>query len=259
MTYNLLYVNGDSFAAGHNLANKHLFPESDYFKAEFTKHNGAHSSLVRKIESYISKSKIPIEEIVEKEKQLSFAALVGKKIGIEYLNSARRGSGIQEICYSTLLDLEQLRKTRDISKTFVIVFLTSMFRNIIPDNLDGRNFSTILPGHRDYKNKSVKNYIEYFYTTADNDFHALSAWSALSALEKYFQDHNINYAFFDSYMYSESIIENNLDRNIFPTANEIIDNWYGKEEKILLYCNHFNEKVHNDIADKVIEKYLNWK
>jgi hypothetical protein len=257
--FDFLYVNGDSFSSGHNLANKYLYPKSSIFKQEFCYEDSRTEKFIKKAEKIIEKNRLDYSTIITAEKSAAFASKVAKKTGIDFLNSSNRGSSLQEICFSTILDFERLKKQRNIKNCFAVIMLTSITRNIIPVENSATNncFASILPSSpKNTNSQEIKKISDYFYRTASQEYHELSAIIALNGLKNYFYENDINFAFFDSFMYSESILETELDRTNFITPDEVIKNWYNSDEKILLFCGHFNEKVHEDIADIIIKKYL---
>lgn len=257
--YNFLYVNGDSFSAGHNLANRYLYPKLKIFKEEFSFEDYIKENILKKAEKIIRKNGLDLQEVIKNEKSYTFPSKVYHKIGMDFMNSSRRGASLQEIAFSTILDFENLKKQRDVSNCFAIIFLTSIFRNIMPvdNSFTDDDFTSILPSSlKNTRERNERNYVKYFYEKASQQFHELSSICALNGLNNYFDSNNISYAFFDSFMYSESIENHVLNKSNFVIPDQVIKNWYETNEKILLYCGHFNEKVHEDIAEKIVTDYL---
>lgn len=272
MKYDLVYINGDSFSAGDGLyLKKTLDPRGDqkffheyskiYSKRDFIQKNLDIEFINSRKNEYIHRIK-NLKSYDDREKALSFSGKIKDRSGIEVINSSVRGSGLGEIAFSTIIDLEKLKRTYSVEKVFVFIMLTSVVRQIIPRTPNvsylHRDYSTILPNFK-WGSKNDLLMHDIIFSTASDTYLALNAFLSISGLLKYLEDNKFKYCLLDSDLYStglELLDKTDLKKDIFPKPDWNIFKDFTWDDKVFLGCGHFSEEMHDIIAQKLIKEYL---
>jgi hypothetical protein len=130
----LIYVNGDSFAAGTGLYDSELIHNYDFWISE-SKTANANANLNKFKLKYIEERHRSIDKYLDgshglysrKTKQLSWPNLLAIKLGVEVINESESSSSMSSILYRTLLDLTTLQMKGTVPD-HVIISLTSKER-----------------------------------------------------------------------------------------------------------------------------------
>ena len=128
----LLYVNGDSFAAGSGLCDAEYVDNFEYYLTAkdkryiYTDYIDHRSKCIENKRASAN-GDLFYSDLYAKERERSWSATLGKNIGAEVINSAEPGSSMEAILYRTLLDLIEMRK-KDTVPDLVIIHITDPAR-----------------------------------------------------------------------------------------------------------------------------------
>lgn len=135
-----IYVNGDSFPAGAELAD-HLLPGYPGLRPmqNFSMHPTWGDEKYKEIEKLSG----GIDYFNSIEKKLSWPGIINSSYGIDVINSAKSGASITGIAYRTCVDLLELY-ARGKSVSAVFIQLTSLERiEIFKNTPDNRHFGDL--------------------------------------------------------------------------------------------------------------------
>lgn len=260
MKYKFLYTNGDSYSAGAGLAYYKFFPEHpEVFRSvsrlDYIDNKDKNQHILQFIyNELIPKMKDSYFKLLESEKQCTFSRIVSNRLNLEEQNDSIHGASLGRIYHTTVTSVTELLKTRKSSEIFVVIMLTSPFRFLIPSNRSNQDIHINWNSNLNNEEKAIGS---YFFKHATDEYFLLTAKAYIDALKHFLESNNLNYVFFDSWLYSTAI--ENVDiklKNIMPVIDQPIMHRYKIEDPILFPCGHFNQQVHNDLADIIINDYL---
>lgn len=260
MKYKFLYTNGDSYSAGAGLAYYKFFTEHpETFRSvsrlDYLDNRNKNQDILQFIyNELIPKMKDSYFKLLEFEKQSTFSRIISNRLNLEEQNDSTHGASLGRIYHTTITSLTELLKTKDPSEIFVVIMLTTPFRFLIPSNHSNQDIHINWNSNLNNEEKAIGS---YFFKHATDEYFLLTAKAYIDALQHFLESNNLNYVFFDSWLYSTAI--ENVDiklKNIMPVFDRPIIDRYDLKDTILFPCGHFNQRVHDDLANLIINDYL---
>lgn len=278
----LLYFNGDSFAAGVELADDMLpnYPGCftypiDYDNNPIAKkakewldnsHNAAHPS--NKIRMNI------VHEMTQTELARAYPSLVHKMTGIPFINKSQGGSSMDRIVRVTLTDLIKLKKTDPNRKLVAFIATTYAERSEIPNNLppnldmhgDPQDWASISSTFRQADHDQMIENIRKYKVLFENSYHSLvNFYKNVVLLQDYCKLNDVDLYWITAGENIRKSVENSYrDRNDLIALMEYANmqhtvsmpNLVEKElvgQLVMCPGNHFAQPVHDKTAEKIVD------
>lgn len=260
--YKLLYVNGDSFSAGAELAYAEFFPDDPSVAETFPK-IALSTNQIDKNKVYYEKinkflSLLTVDEhnnLLNLEKKKAFPSIVEKLTDIKAINNSRHGASLARIYQSTVLSLTNILNSHKKEEIFVVITLTSIQRILLPSVSDP--IDIIINSLNPHITQNEKIIHDHYARYVSDDFLALTAKAYIDALTHFLESHNLKYIFLDSCFYKFSIERiKNIEEMEIPVCKNVIIDWFDDSDKIFLPGKHFTQLVHEKIADFIIQKMV---
>jgi len=251
MKYKLLYTNGDSFAAGEELALPDLYPDIAelYTTTEF----------YQKITSVGRTTPPNTPEYRKRCKELCYSKTVADSLGIDIVNDALGGQANQVTVASTFMRLESDLLTRyNPEDIFVIINLTGFDRMKLPNkDAEFKCQSFMLnypyPGSSSVHDFLIREVVDE-YSIVDNLIH-------INFLKNYLESKKIQHLFVDSVLYERSMANTRKTiKHLLHTKTmmvkpsmAMISEFAFANEKVVHTNGHYSQVIHDRFAAKIVD------
>jgi hypothetical protein len=257
--YDLIYANGDSFAAGRDLAEKQYWPEARLLSwTEWQEFSPKLQKLYEKFEKEYS-TRLDLA-LYPQERNMAYSAQLGKLTNTKTINNSTSGAGHTNIALQTIRDLNELRK--DHKKILVLIGLSNVGRIWFPNSEPSNpNHTLILGRHGGYKTKFEQKISEHWIEHTDSiDLHVNMAISML-AIDNFCKQNNIDMYFVGCPLFNK----NQFDQiQGFDISNYLCDKTIGylggdyhsyeKNETRYTGSGHLPLSDHIELAEQLKEK-----
>lgn len=278
-TKNLIYFNGDSFVAGHELGDMQFLDYSDvFFPVEYDSTHEPYATYFDRNWKWVKtpKDKEQIELIKATQINHRFSTLVHAKIqssNFDVINNATNGSCIERVKRTTIEDLLKYRKHYD--KIIAVIGDTTADRlevpSVLTENTD--DWYSLIPANvmtDDYykSNPSLSSLqdVAKFYLIEGKDIHSLTRyWQSMLAIHDFCKLNNIellwatanNFNSFDyiklSSMNYESLVDIMDYLNLHPNIDMSKILSYSDLKNVRCLGGHFNIEAQKVIADYIVQ------
>lgn len=191
--YDLIYANGDSFASGRDLAEKHYWPEARLLSWE--EWQKEHNEMVKRVEKWGIKNNTTMDKTLYPiERNLAYSAQLGRIARVKTINKSTSGAGMTHICMETLKDLNELKN--EYKKILVLIGLTSPGRIWFPrEDKPGFPNTIILGRQTGFKNKFEKQISDHWIENTDRTDLYVNMALNLLGVENFCKQSNIDIYF----------------------------------------------------------------
>lgn len=261
----ILYTNGDSFAAGAELALEMILPKKAA-EIRYGVHVNPITARLRdahnaEIAAIYRQDTPEIKAYDEECKRRAWPDKLGKLIGYNTINAAKSGESNGHIAYTTIKDVTELLKDNPPEDLFVVIMITGMDRIFIPFYNETR---TVILGYNP-DDPTMKKFREMYLEHANDEFLFMSTLNYIYAIENFLYRHKIRHCFVDSILFKSTIREYlHSNESMYGNLPKVsycmwdILNEYPKEQWIL-YGGHFDERVHEIFAERIANDFKSGK
>lgn len=253
MTFKIIYTNGDSFAAGDELAYAQFYPDfSQLFRQNETLPDK--KKLVKKWGEAMAKDWDKYRKFEETCREMSYTAKLGNLLNLPWMNMAKGGRSNQEMIGLTIEYLERrLLRIYKPEEILVVLGITNFERFMIPSEQSITGTASLIVGYPAQDSDNVYNY----YLSNFNENYAMidNVVSFLGGLQ-YLTSKGISFLLVDNLMYSRSkvIYINKLNNpmiHLLPKEDLIMGEYVSRTEPETHICGHFAEPVHERVANEL--------
>lgn len=256
MKYKIIYANGDSYAAGDELAYSKYYPD---FASLYTKEEPRPppDKMIRRWRKAMEQDWDKFRLYQKECLTLTYSAKVAENLGLHYINQSLGGRSNQEMISLTIEYLERrLLRIYKPEEILILIGVTGFTRFQIPleDRLCGSTSLLLgypLDGQEGIYTHYTHNMNDAFMLR-DNAMHFLAATS-------YFEKKGIDVLYVDNIMYDSSrgyhmhSIEHDSMISLLPDPDVIMASYMYPRERLMHICGHFSEEVHKRTADNIVE------
>jgi hypothetical protein len=281
----LLYYNGDSFAAGVELADEIL---PDYPGCHPLSLESETSDIRKRRREWVGNSKKPthqlnklkmsmINEIRKLELERAYPNLVHNMTGIPYINKSLGGSSMDRIVRVTIADLIKLKKDDPDRKLVAFICTTYMERSEMPNNLppeidmhgEPMDWASVSFNFRQYDHDQIIENIKRYKALFETTYHSMvNFYKNVILIQDYCKLNDVDLY----WITARENIRREVDRrdeqykdrtdlialmdyaNIEPAINmmDIANNELDGQD-VLCPGGHFSQIVHDRTAEKIVD------